>query len=128
MTEDLAARIFHYGRSSVWGEESPLFRWELISTKDMGPAEPRAINCDPYIRDWLNGRERTDELLVEAARLCEPRSPIGSRSIQETVEFINRALNGDSSSRLRVTIPVREAVGAGRWRRISALPSDFRCW
>lgn len=112
MTEDLAARIFHYGRSSVWSEESPLFRWELISTKDMGSGEPRAITCDPYIRDWLAGRDRLDELLVEVARRCEPRSPIGSRSIQETVGFINRALQGDSPSRLRLTII--GARGSGR--------------
>jgi adenylate kinase family enzyme len=112
MTEDLAARVFHYGRSSVWSVESPLFRWELISTKDMGPGEPRAITCDPYIRDWLAGRERMDELLVEVARLFEPRSPIRSWPIRETVEFINRALQGDSPNCLRLTIT--GARGSGR--------------
>ena len=37
VTEDLAARLFGYGRSSVWSAESPLFRWELIFARDMGP-------------------------------------------------------------------------------------------
>jgi hypothetical protein len=112
VTEDLAARLFHYGRAGKWTLESPLFRWELVTSKDMGPGEPRAITCDPYIRDWLAGRETLDELLVEVSRIYEPMPPIGSWPIQETVEFVNRALQGDSPHRVRLTI--NGARGSGR--------------
>lgn len=112
VTEDLAARLFHYSRASVWSHESPLFRWELVTTKDMGAGEPRAIACDPYIRDWLAGRQTLDESLVEVARLHDPKSPIRSWPIKETVEFINRALKDDSPNRLRLI--VTGTRGSGR--------------
>jgi ATPase family associated with various cellular activities (AAA) len=112
VTEDLAARLFHYGRSSVWGAESPLFRWELVSTKDMGAGEPRALACDPQIRDWLAGEHALDESLVGIARLYEPQPPLASWPVGESVEFINRTIHSDSPDRLRFTI--QGAHGSGR--------------
>jgi adenylate kinase family enzyme len=112
VTGDLAARLFHYSRAGIWSLELPLFRWELVNTKDMGPGEPRAITCDPYVRDWLAGRQTLDESLVEVARRYEPRPPIGAWPIKETVAFINRALQGDTHNSLRLTIT--GARGSGR--------------
>lgn len=112
MTEDLAARLFRYGRSSVWSSESSLFRWELISTRDMGPGEPRALTCDPYIRDWFEGRTSLDALLVGVARLHEPKPPIRSWPVKESVDFVNQTIYGDSQERLRFVIS--GARGSGR--------------
>ena len=112
VTEDLAARLFGYGRSSVWSAESPLFRWELISARDMGPGEPRALSCDPYIRDWVAGRNSLDDLLVGVAHLYEPKSPLRSWPVKESVDFINQTIHGGSSERLRFIIS--GARGSGR--------------
>lgn len=112
VTEDLAARLFHYGRSSVWSAESALFRWELVSTKDMGAGEPRALACDPQIRDWLAGEHSLDESLVGVAQIYEPQAPLSSWPVRESVEFINRTIHGESPDRLRFTIS--GAHGSGR--------------
>jgi len=104
VTEDLAARLFRYGRSSVWGAESALFRWELISARDMGPGEPAALTCDPYIRDWLAGRSSLDALLVGVAHLQEPKSPLRSWALSESVDFIKQTIHGDPPERLRFVI------------------------
>jgi adenylate kinase family enzyme len=112
MTEDLAARLFRYGRSSVWSSESALFRWELISTRDMGPGEPRALACDPYIRDWLEGRNSLDALLVGVARLYEPKSPLRSWPVKESVDFIKQTIQVDPPDRVRFIIS--GARGSGR--------------
>jgi adenylate kinase family enzyme len=112
VTEDLAARLFHYGRSSVWSAESPLFRWELVSTKDMGAGEPRALACDPQIRDWLAGEHALDEALVGIARLYQPQPALPSWPVRESVEFINRTIHSESPDRLRFTIS--GAHGSGR--------------
>ncbi|MDQ3546108.1 MAG: ATP-binding protein [Verrucomicrobiota bacterium] len=112
VTEDLAARLFGYGRSGIWSPESPLFRWELVSTKDIGPGEPRALACDPYIRDWLAERHTVDESLVGIGRVQEPKSPLRSWPVDESVEFINRTIYAESADRLRFVIT--GARGSGR--------------
>lgn len=112
VTEDLAARLFHYGRSSVWRAESALFRWELVSIKDMGAGEPRALACDLQIRDWLRGEHALDESLVGIARLHEPQAPLPSWPVRESVEFTNRTIHAESPDRLRFIIS--GARGSGR--------------
>ncbi len=112
VTEDMAARLFHYGRSSVWSAESALFRWELISSKDAGAGEPRALACDPQIRDWLLARHTLDEALVGVAHLHAPQSPLRLWPVEETVRFINRTIHGSSPERARLAIV--GARGSGR--------------
>ena len=112
VTEDLAARLFHYGRASVWGPESALFRWELISSRDMGPGEPRALACDPYIRDWFLKRSSFDGVLVDIARVYEAKSPLRSWPVEESVGFIKQTIDGDTPERMRFVIS--GARGSGR--------------
>src|SRR2546425_313241 len=97
VTEDLAARLFGYGRSGIWSPDSPLFRWELVSTRDVGPGEPRALTSDLFTRDWLAERSTVDELLAGVARFHEPRTPLRSWPVDERVEFISRTLDGESA-------------------------------
>jgi len=104
VTEDLAARLFRFGRSSVWSAESSLFRWELISARDMGPGEPAALTCDPYIRDWLAGRSSLDALLVGVAHIQEPKSPLRSWALNESIDFIKQTIHGDPPERVRFII------------------------
>ena len=111
VTEDLAARLFRYGRSSVWSAESALFRWDG-SAKEMGAGEPRALTCDPYIRDWMTGKSTLDHLLVGVARLYEPKAPLYSWPVKESVDFVNQTIHAESPERLRFTII--GARGSGR--------------
>jgi adenylate kinase family enzyme len=78
----------------------------------MGAGEPRALSCDPYIRDWLAGRHTLDELLVGVSRLHEPKTPLRSWPVTESVDFISQTIYGDSPERLRFTIS--GARGSGR--------------
>ena len=112
VTEDLAARLFRYGRSSVWSAESPLFHWELVSTRDMGAGEPRALACDPYIRDWMTGKNTLDDLLVGVARVYEPKEPLQSWPVKDTVDFVRQTIQAESPERVRLTIS--GARGSGR--------------
>src|SRR5215813_11881716 len=52
VTEDLAARLYGHGRSSVWSPDSALFRWELIISREDRPGEPCVLSLDPQLRDW----------------------------------------------------------------------------
>ena len=112
VTEDLAARLFRYGRSSVWSAESPLFRWELVSARDIGAGEPRALSCDPYIRNWMTGKNTVDDLLVGVARVYEPKEPLQSWPVKDTVDFVRQTIQSESPERLRFTIA--GARGSGR--------------
>ena len=104
MTGDLAARLFGYGRCSVWGAESALFRWQLIHTHETGVGEPRALSCDPHIRDWVLGRDTIDEILTAVAKPQAPRDPLPSWPVEPVMQFLQKTVRGEDASRVRVTV------------------------
>jgi AAA+ superfamily predicted ATPase len=104
MTEELAARLYGHGRCSVWSDESSLYRWELISAHEAGVGGPRALMCDPQVRDWLLGRETLHEALAGMVRLQQPHQPLASWPLQETAEFVHRRVDNEMANRTRITI------------------------
>lgn len=112
VTEEFAARLYGHGRCGMWSASSPLFRYELIDVREGSAGEPRALLCDPQIRDWVLGRSGLDETLVGLAQVAAPCTPLASWPIGETAEFVQRVLDGNGPSRVRVRLS--GARGSGR--------------
>jgi broad-specificity NMP kinase len=120
-TEELAARLFGYGRKSLWTSESPLRRWELVSEKDTGPGEPTQLICDRLISDWVQGRNCLDELLVGIAEIRPPLTPLKDWPVDRALSFL-RHMASDDNSRVR-RICVVGTPGSGR-RTFAAVVSS----
>lgn len=120
-TEQLALRLFGYGRMSLWNPESPLCRWQLLREKEVGPGEPPQLSCDTSIKDWLQGYDHLDESLVGISRFYSPATPLENWPVDSNAVFLKRMLEGDPRNqvRLRVVGP----SGSGR-RTLSAIISS----
>ena len=112
VTAPLAARLFGHGRTLALGGESPLFRWELVTEREVVPGEPEMIACDPQIRDWMLGHHELDRGLVGIARLQEPLPPLASWAVDTLATAVDRALRDEPPARVRVV--VRGPAGSGR--------------
>ena len=104
VSDGLAARLFGYGRCGIWNANSPLFSWELISARECGPGEPRALLCDPQVSSWFLGRHELDETLLGFAHYHSPRPPLTSWPTGETAEFLRHVLGMEPPGRARVTM------------------------
>jgi AAA+ superfamily predicted ATPase len=123
VTDALAARLFGYGRCGIWNTNSPLFRWELISARENGPGEPRALLCDPQISGWLRGRHELDETLTGFAHYHPPRPPLASWPVRETAEFLRHVWAMEPPARARVII--HGPRGSGRKTFAAALSAEL---
>lgn len=112
MTEELAARLYGHGRCGVWPAESAVFRWELVLSATPNAGEPRALVCDPQVRDWLLGRPVLSDPLVGVARLHPARSPLADWPIEQTLAWLRPALDGQPRARLRLQLS--GPAGSGR--------------
>jgi hypothetical protein len=118
-TENLAARLFGHGRNSLWTSESPLRTWELVREKETAPGEPDQLVCDPFIRDWVQGRGSLDEFLVGIARAYQPMTPLQNWPVSAALSFIKRMVNNTAKVRTRIVGP----PGSGR-RTLGAIISS----
>jgi adenylate kinase family enzyme len=112
MTENLAARLYRHGRCGVWNAESALYRWELILVGEPGAGGPRALECDPQIREWLLGRSTLHEALVGIAHLREALPAPGSWPVRQTAGLIESRVKVAPPGRVRIA--VEGARGSGR--------------
>jgi hypothetical protein len=111
VTEDFASRLFGYGRSGVWRADSALFRFELLASRENAPGEPRALLCDPQVREWMLGRSGLDESLIGVAQYRQPLAPLGSWPVAEISQFLVQALNLQST---HVRLRIAGQKGSGR--------------
>jgi AAA+ superfamily predicted ATPase len=123
MTVDLAARLFQYGRGSVWSAESALFRWELVAARETGPGEPHALVCDPQVSDWLRGTNALDEALIGIAHLHVPRPALPSWPVKENLEFLKQTIHGEAPARVRLNI--NGTPGSGRRTFAATLSAEL---
>jgi AAA+ superfamily predicted ATPase len=123
MTAELAARLYGHRRCGVWSGESALHRWELLLGRDAGVGEPRALTCDPQVRDWLAGKDTLHEALAGIARLVEPHAPPVSWPVKESATFVARQLRDENPGRVRVT--VSGARGSGRRTFAAAVAAEL---
>lgn len=103
-SEELAARLFGYGRTGIWSAASTLSRWELVQAREVAPGEPVLLACDPWVRDWLLGRPWLDPALADSARIHPPMEPLPDWPMAETGTFIERIAYGADARRVRVQI------------------------
>lgn len=103
-TQQLAARLFNYGRSIPWNPGSSLGRWELVIEKETGPGEPDQLTCDHFIAQWLQGNDTLDQSLAGIAAVCEPQTPFENWPVKETAAFINERLKKENSCKIRIRI------------------------
>lgn len=123
MTEPLAARLYGHGRANTWPAVSALFRWELVRVREAGPGEPRALECDPQIGDWLRGKPMLDPLLADVAHVCGPRASLAHWPVGECVGWLRRLLADRSSPRARTIIA--GAHGSGRRTFAAAVAAEL---
>jgi adenylate kinase family enzyme len=104
-TETLAARIFGYGRRSLWSPGSPLAGWGFVAAGDAAAGEPAPLAVDPIVVSWLQGELRVDASLVGLIRMVEPREPLDSWPVDEAVRMIQRGFDRESAVRVLVVGP-----------------------
>jgi hypothetical protein len=111
VTPELVARLFGHGRTTQISSESSLRLWGLVAERDAAPGEPRALELDPLVRDWLVGRDELDRCLVSAARLVPAPPALPSWPISGTLERLRRPVAQGQSTRMRVVILGSEGSG-----------------
>ncbi|MCP4623537.1 MAG: hypothetical protein GY850_08405, partial [bacterium] len=112
VTEELVARLFGHGRCLLLSSESPLRTWSLIIEKEVGRGEPRLIECDNTIRNWLLGMNDLSESLVGLASLQISRDPLLDWPLEEAVGIIDNMVN--SRTQQRVRLHILGVPGSGR--------------
>jgi adenylate kinase family enzyme len=104
-TEALAARLFGYGRRSMWHAGGPLAAWGLVSAGEAAPGEPAPLAVDPLIIAWLQGELHMDPALVEPVQMVEPREPLESWPVEMTAQLIQHAIERESTVRVLLAGP-----------------------
>lgn len=124
LTDDLAARLLLIHCGSTWPPEMNVFRWELIQPRELGVGEPRALTCDPQIRDWLIGKSTLNELLISGARIFESNGEVLPEwPIDEVVGWVDRSLKNPESPRLRIIVVAPR--GGGRRKFAAAVAAKL---
>src|SRR5918999_901690 len=104
-TEALAARLFGYGRRSLWHPGCPLASWGLVSAGEAAPGEPAPLAVDPLIIDWLQGELRMDPALVGPVQIVKPRESLESWPVEATAQMIQHAIERGSAVRVLLAGP-----------------------
>jgi hypothetical protein len=104
-TEALAARLFGYGRRSMWHAGGALATWGLVSAGEAAASEPAPLAVDPLIIDWLQGELRMDPALVGRVQIIEPHKPLESWPVEMTARMIQHAIERESAVRVLLAGP-----------------------
>lgn len=102
-TQELVQRLFGYGQQLMLKSDSALTKWALISEKPGTPGEPTALQCDPFIAQWLTGCDGVDASLAAFASEQPAKTPLEQWPVKETVDLISRILKV-KSSHIRIRI------------------------
>ncbi len=102
VTEPLVARLFQHGRGLLLPAHSPLWRWELLRSREVAPGEPPALELDAAVRDWLLGLDGLDPELAGIARVVAPLEPLPGWPVEETALSLARILDGGRPPRIRL--------------------------
>jgi ATPase family associated with various cellular activities (AAA)/Winged helix domain, variant len=104
-TEPLAARLFGYGRSSLWSPGCPLASWGLVTAGEAAQGEPAPLAVDRVVIDWLQGELRMDEALVGMIRAIPPRAPLENWPVGDAARLAQRGIDHGSLVRLLLVGP-----------------------
>jgi len=120
-TEPLAARLFGYGRRSLWSPGAPLAVWSFVSAGESTPGEPPPLKADPVVIDWLQGELRMDAALVGLVGIIQRHPPLDSWPFDAAVQLIKRGLDHQSALRIVVVGP----PASGRRTFAAAVAAQF---
>ncbi|MEI7897515.1 MAG: AAA family ATPase [bacterium] len=121
-SEELALRLFGYGRSSIRRADSSLAKWELVHEKETGTNDPVMLSCDRFIFQWILGQDLADDLLVPVSRYYSNRPPLENWPVDRTVALLERIVNnGTGLARVNIT----GLEGSGRRTLASTLCACF---
>ena len=119
VTETLVTRLFGYRQGGAIGASSALRRLDLLHEREMNPGEPAMYVCDPFIRDWLLGRDSLDPALAGMAYWRLPPEPLAGWPLDETVNYLHRQIEREDGLPLRLI--VTGFPGSGRRSFAAAL-------
>lgn len=120
-TEDLAARLFGWGRRGLWFGSRPLAVWGLVHVLEIGPGQPKPLLVDPQIRAYLQGQLALDPELVGVADLIDAHDPLPSWPLDPVAARIARSLAESQPIRIVLVGPSgsgRRSFAAGLAARI----------
>ena len=120
-TEALAARLFGYGRGSLWHPGDSLAVWGLVSAGEAAPGEPAPLAVDALVIAWLQGELRLDPALRGLVQLVEPRQPLDDWPVEAMALMIQRAIERGSAVRVVLVGP----PSSGRRTLAAALAARF---
>ncbi|MFO7561125.1 MAG: AAA family ATPase [Enhygromyxa sp.] len=120
-TEDLAARLFGWGRRALWFGSRPLAVWGLVRALDLGPGQPESLFVDPQIRAFLQGQLTLDPELVGVAELISGPDPLPSWPLERVRDRIARSLDEGQPIRVALIGP----RGCGRRSFAATLAGRF---
>ncbi|HEY5957815.1 MAG TPA: ATP-binding protein [Polyangiaceae bacterium] len=121
VTEHFVARLMGHPRAPLLGPTSPLLRWELIESLEVGPGEPCALRLDPHIVDFLCGRNTIDPALIECHSTIQPRSCLPTWPLASTSTRIRSVLSAGATMRMTLVGP----RGSGRRTFAACLAEDL---
>lgn len=121
-TEDLAARLFGWGRRGLLAASGPLATWGFVHTINLGPGRPPAVVVDPQVRAHLQGQLQLDGELVGVARFIAASDPLPSWPLDRVAQRIARSLEHEQPIRVLVV----GSEGCGRRSFAAALAALFR--
>ena len=112
VTTELVSRLFVHGYYFPLGPGSPLKIWGIISESVVHAMDPTRLECDPYIRNWLLGKNDLPETLIHNTRTQPVHKPLSNWPLAETIILIDRIRNQENLLPLRIFIS--GARGSGR--------------
>ncbi|KIG17894.1 ATPase, AAA family protein [Enhygromyxa salina] len=121
-TETLTARLFGWGRQTLWHQGGQLATWGLVRCVDRGPGQPMPLTVDPMVRARLQGQLRLDAELIGVAELGAAQPQLESWPLSHVSQRIETALEQRRSIRVVLIGP----PGCGRRSLASAAAEQFR--
>jgi hypothetical protein len=129
-TEQLAARLFGWGRRSLFRPDGGLARWGLIQPIHAAPGQPRPLILDRQLLARIHGDYHLDAELVGCATLLSVNPALDSWPLATACARIERSFEHDTPLRFIVTGPDgcgRRSFAAAIARRVGAQALAIDC-
>jgi hypothetical protein len=91
-TEPLAARLFGWGRRTLWNPAGGLATWGLIEAVDVGPGQTRPLFVDPHVLACMQGEISVDAELVGLAAMIPAKSPLEGWPVAQVCTRVEASL------------------------------------
>jgi hypothetical protein len=129
-TEQLAARLFGWGRRPLWSPGSPLARWSLLQSVDAGPGRPQPLFLDPQLLARMQGDYHLDAEIVGCVELLTASPALESWPIASTHVRVQRSFEHNHPLRFVVIGPRgcgRRSFAAAVARRLGTQALAIDC-